>query len=454
MASSLIFQQNRDVQRAGWLKYIPFAEKYSSTDEHKFWVVFAIYDQQIPYLEFYQKRQTDFGLLSLQSNDGPVSKHSLLKCKHIQSVIETNQSEMHNEFTITLESNVIRLAADTDEVMYDWINCLKQKLVSMNILQPSENLYSINPELPSRHPNIDTQNIASSLSPNDNPINTDELYEPIFELSQNIQQLALGNGQTDGFLPAEEGPPPYELISSPINQITNPSPPRPTFRETQVEKFKKEMEQINGITIKVRKRDCNNTIAFVDIHMFGIFIAGWKQKEHPHLHNTFHIGDQLVNINGTVLESAKHAKQFIKQCSHTLEITVRRVPFGQIFCLKRSYDGEDLGLIREKGTAEIVDLIPNGVASRSGIFSKCTFYNEYDDNGSSITSTSSQQNHNWFITEINNRPVNLFFKDNEISDRLNAIGKEISILIQPFGFIKRLKKQLKTFKNYKDFIVQ
>lgn len=174
-----------------------------------------------------------------------------------------------------------------------------------------------------------------------------------------------------------------------------------------------------------------------------MYIAGWKQKDHPHLHNSFHIGDQLISINGVAMDTAAQAKEFIKHCSHSLEVIVRRIPFGQVFCLKRLFDGEDLGLVRENGTAEITHIIPHSIAANAGLLAKCSFYNE--DNST---------NHNWCFTEINNRPLNLFYKNNEVADRLNAIGKEISIVVQPYQFVRRLRKQLKTFKNYKDYIVQ
>ena len=182
----------------------------------------------------------------------------------------------------------------------------------------------------------------------------------------------------------------------------------------------------------------------MDILSYGIFIAGWKQKNHPHLYNTFHIGDQLIKINGVAMESANHVRNFIKHCRHNLEITIRRVPFGQVFCLKRSYDGEELGLFRENGTSEINHIAPNSIASRAGILPKCSFY--YDE--------EYRNDQNWCLTEINNRPLNLFFKNDEVADRLNAIGKEISILIQPSSFVQRLRKQLKIYRNYKDYIVQ
>lgn len=194
---------------------------------------------------------------------------------------------------------------------------------------------------------------------------------------------------------------------------------------------------------KVRRKDCYNAIAFVDILTYGIFIAGWKQKDHPHLHNSFHIGDQLISINGMIMESSAHAKDFIKHGPHSLEVVVKRIPFGQAFCLIRTHENEDLGLVRENGSAEITHIIPNSIASNAGLLPKCSFYNE-----------ECSTNHNWCFTEINNRPLNLFLKNNEVADRLHAIGKEISILVQPYQFIKRLRKQLKSLKNYKDYIVQ
>lgn len=60
----------------------------------------------------------------------------------------------------------------------------------------------------------------------------------------------------------------------------------------------------------------------------------------------------------------------------------------------------------------------------------------------------------WVLTEINGRPLNLFFKDSEVRDRLNAVGRDISILVQPSDLVSKLRKQLKSLRNYKDYIVQ
>lgn len=60
----------------------------------------------------------------------------------------------------------------------------------------------------------------------------------------------------------------------------------------------------------------------------------------------------------------------------------------------------------------------------------------------------------WVLTEINGRPLNLFYKDHEVEDRLNAVGKDISILVQPSDLVTKIKKQLKSLRSYKDYIVQ
>lgn len=430
--------QNRDVLRAGWLKYIPFAERPS--DEHKFWAVFAVYDESTPYLEFYQKRQ--WHMTNLPLTDGPVSKHSLQNCRHISSVITPNES--HFEFNIKLDTHVIRLSAERDEVMFDWINILKTKLILMGILIPTENVYSQSP-FPASQP-------SPSHPGHSEAIDSNVLYETISfgnleSISQNLSHLSLENGSSPNrVLPLpEEGPPPYEqiFVQSGSSQHQNNNQRPVSFRESQVEILRNEII-MPALSLKARKKDCLNAIAFVDVNRV-IFIAGWKQKEHPHLHNTFHIGDQLISINENHFESASEARNFIKY-SHTssLNFVVRRTPFGRVFCLIRTEPSDDtLGIVRDGGTAKILHITPNSSASKAGLHPYCEVY-EADEDGQSI----------WCLTEINNRSLNLFFKGNEISGRLNAIGREVSVLVQPYNFVRKMRKQLKTYSNYKDYIVQ
>ncbi|GFY56895.1 PH domain-containing protein [Trichonephila inaurata madagascariensis] len=213
-----------------------------------------------------------------------------------------------------------------------------------------------------------------------------------------------------------------------------------SLREAQVQKLQSEILHKSGVRLILRKKDCLNAIAFVECFNC-VWVAGWKQKEHPLLHNTFHVGDRLLSIAGHRILSIQDAHKAIKQQPSTVEFVVRRVPYGKILAIRREYEGQDLGLIREGGTAEIKEVKPSGLAFRQGLPAKASSLD-----GNSLC--------NWVLTEINHRPLNLFFKDNEVQNRLNAVGLDISLLVQPIELVKALKKQLKTIRGYKDYIVQ
>lgn len=194
-----------------------------------------MYDESTPYLEFYQKRQ--WHMTNLPLTDGPVSKHSLQSCRHICSII--TPLENHFEFNIKLDTYVIRLAAERDEVMFDWISILKTKLISMGILLPTENVYSTGPK----------------------ESETAELYETISfgyseSIPQNQRQLTVESSPSSNELllpPLEEGPPPYEQIflqSSSGSQQQNTQRPL-SFRESQVAKLRNEMSMAS-LYLKVR----------------------------------------------------------------------------------------------------------------------------------------------------------------------------------------------------------
>lgn len=100
-----------------------------------------------------------------------------------------------------------------------------------------------------------------------------------------------------------------------------------------------------------------------------------------------------------------------------------------------------MGIVQENNTAVIESVKPDGLAARYGLSGKTR-----TSDGLSLT--------NWVLTEINGRPLNLFFKKNQVKDRLNSVGRDISILVQPLDLIKQLKKELKSLRNYKDYILQ
>lgn len=140
----------------------------------------------------------------------------------------------------------------------------------------------------------------------------------------------------------------------------------------------------------------------------------------------------------------KDTQNLIKNSeSPIIEFIIRRLPFGKIWLIKRKSGYQDLGLIREGNSAEILFIEPNSLAHKHGI-----------PNQTRAVDPLNKMDVNWAITEINFRPLSLFFKGDEIKNRLNSVGPEISILLQPVDLIKNIKKQLKLIKNYKDYIVQ
>ncbi|XP_054154042.1 uncharacterized protein LOC128952642, partial [Oppia nitens] len=539
---------SRDIHKAGWLQYLPYADRPSTSatgssvaavanNEHRFWVVFSVVNESQPYLEFYQKRQPLPHLTSQLST--PVSKHSLSRCQHIApAIVLSSDNKLFNEFAVTLDRQILRLVADSEHSMYDWIDCLKLRLRQLNVLPAQDNLYMREPQplprtasirrrlqhcrplppipmpsgsavsgtssgpntptsltgSPTIHPNTPTTPVAAGnlraalinepLTPiaststavltaaspaHPRAESPKEIYETIFNTRsqpplpqrtiQRQQSTSSSTGATTTTLaalintngannnnsntletplnssaPVDEGPPPYESVST-----TDLSQTPVSLRESQVLRLRKEIAHQSGVRLMVRKKDCYHSIALLDMSDASVWIGGWRQKEVPVLHNTFHVGDQLLSINGDSVSSAAQAYKLIKQNTLLLEIIVRRVPYGRVFCIKRQREGQDLGLVREGNTGEIVGVVGGGLADRAGLNARAVYL---DDEC------------NWCLTEVNNRALSMFYKGSEIHDRLSAVGKEISILVQPVMFVHKLRKLLKQFKNYKEYIVQ
>lgn len=61
-------------------------------------------------------------------------------------------------------------------------------------------------------------------------------------------------------------------------------------------------------------------------------------------------------------------------------------------------------------------------------------------------------NTTWTLTEVNGRPLSIF--DGGASERLRAVGRDISIVIQPTDLIVSFRKKLRTMRSYKNFVLQ
>jgi len=237
--------------------------------------------------------------------------------------------------------------------------------------------------------------------------------------------------------PADAGAPPPYMARTVLNRGAHKS-----LKQSQVELLRKEMDHPGGVKVTLRRTDCFQTLAFIEAYN-GVWIAGWNQKARPFLHNAFHVGDQIVSINFQVVENSRMAYKLIKHSGAEDKIIfiVRRVPNARVLAIRRELEGQDLGLRRQGGTGEIIDVEPFSLAARNDLPSKAPTMD-----GTNFC--------NWWVSEVNHRPVSLFYKGDEISHRLSAVGLDISLLVQPSDMVLEFKRQLKLIKNYKDFVVQ
>jgi len=256
--------------------------------------------------------------------------------------------------------------------------------------------------------------------------------------------------------PAQAGFPPMIPLPGLTCQLSIPPgmslPPVPaderaaqrSVREQQVMRLRQEIGHPAGVRLQLRKKDCQSSLALVDL--FGcVWVVGWKQREYPVLYNAFHIGDQILSVSGVLIRSSSEFTKLVKLKSGDLhtEIIIRRVPFGQVFHLKPDIEGQSLGIIPYNSTPEIKEIIPGSIAAQAGVNGK-------------IRSFDGQTVVPLVITEINGRPVNMLSKDGEAWERLSGTreaGRDISVLLQPSDIVGKFKKQLKSVRGYKDYLL-
>ncbi|KAK3094675.1 hypothetical protein FSP39_004799 [Pinctada imbricata] len=209
------------------------------------------------------------------------------------------------------------------------------------------------------------------------------------------------------------------------------------LKQSQVE-ILKQQQKLPGIQLNIHAHN-GARIAFVDINN-AVWVAGWDMRACPRLSDKLHIGDRVIQINQIDVSNTIMAHKVIKHSNQDMmELVVKRLPLAKVFSITRTLNRQPLGIKREGGTAEISYVDPNGLAYGHGLQQKMA---NLDGSGDC----------HWWITEINSRPINLFFKAGEMEPLLNPVGKDISLVVLPVPFITELKKQMKKLKNYKDFL--
>lgn len=217
-----------------------------------------------------------------------------------------------------------------------------------------------------------------------------------------------------------------------------------TLREQQVLQLKREMSYVAGVRLQLRRRDCKDDIAFVDT-FGGVWVAGWKQREHPMLYNVLHVGDQVLSLAGAPVYSATIARDILKSCTTPyIELIVRRLPQGRTTTLlrgsERENDSEGFGL--ELNGNEVTGV---GVAAlSSGLPPVASAADPSMPSGTFVS---------WTLTEVNGRPLNLLGQGGGARERLGAVGLDISVVVQPTDLVASLRKRLRTLRGYKNYLL-
>ncbi|CDW57660.1 hypothetical protein TTRE_0000595301 [Trichuris trichiura] len=236
-------------------------------------------------------------------------------------------------------------------------------------------------------------------------------------------------------VPAEPPPllPPKKLLSM----------LRVSLREQEVLRLKTEVQSHHGLKITLSIAEILH-IAFVDVAGF-LWICGWQTSDvSGKLRSFVHIGDRLVAVDGLPIDCDAQLRSFISNrfaLDRKCEVVLKRMPMAKVFLFKRSHDGECVGLTTRKGKNEVEAVREGSLAWRAGFRVK------------TISSINPDMETTWYVTEVNSRPVSMFSKNGECKQRLTAIGRELSIVVQPTDFVKLLKRQMKSMKRYRDFIV-
>lgn len=227
---------------------------------------------------------------------------------------------------------------------------------------------------------------------------------------------------------------PRKAPATPVKKTPMHEKRKLSLREKQVQQLTQEIN--SEIRFKLRKKDCVDAIAFVTAFN-SVWIAGFKPN--PLLY-CLHVGDQLLAVNNIVIKSPSDAQKYIKMCSGLfVEITIRRLPMAGIFLIRREFEGQCLGIIRDGNTPAIVEIIPNSISSHIP-----------------TRPISQDEDSTWIITQINFRNLSLIChkKYDETELLLNSSGLEMSLLLQPSDFVAKIKKELKGMKNYRDYTLQ
>ncbi|XP_015600966.1 uncharacterized protein LOC107270450 [Cephus cinctus] len=505
----------REIHMNGWLRR---AEK-SDKEVNRFWVVFCVHDDSEPRLEGFPD-QKDVAAHS------PTWTMSLRNALHLSPTLCATQRHDF-EFCVNFnDDRVLRLAAPTYQLMYDWVRVVTRKLTDMKILKPKENVYSKGPErLATRDPTsplppppaptpgssnmprstgaarFEVANVASTSSairevradttpsvftfdlvaveerrprpqlpqrtppipsprviPNPSTDEENSSYESLFlatsysptgGVTRVLREPGSSESSDDHYTalieyrssPAiTDNPRNHQTQAPGLSHVENSNANmRLTLRQQQFLELGREMNHPSGVRLLLGRRYCKDNIAFVDI--FGaVYIAGWKRGDFGFSYNVLHVGDRVVSVAGVSVPRVAVIRNILKsRTTPYVKLGIRRLPHGRALLLNRRSDDESFGL--EVNGNEVIGM--SEAVQRRDVTLRTPAADPEARPGTTVS---------WTLTEVNGRPLNLF--ECTAGDRLSAVGRDISIVMQPSDLVTGLRKKLRAIRNYKQFVVQ
>ncbi|KAG7306598.1 hypothetical protein JYU34_007969 [Plutella xylostella] len=179
-------------------------------------------------------------------------------------------------------------------------------------------------------------------------------------------------------------------------------------------------------------------------------------------------GDRVAAVAGRRPAHAAHAGALVNSCPHrVIDILVHRVPLAKIYVLRKEREDENLG-IKLLQDCTVSSVAPASAAARAAVprgwsltevnhtplnLIKCVRYIKLlqDCTVSSVAPASAAARaavpRGWSLTEVNHTPLNLIKGGQEDLNRLSAGCREVTLLLQPAPFVRKIRAVIKANKH-------
>ncbi|XP_022096624.1 uncharacterized protein LOC110982494 [Acanthaster planci] len=211
-----------------------------------------------------------------------------------------------------------------------------------------------------------------------------------------------------------------------LNLSSRPLPSPVHGDSFDVNTLRWEMSHKDGFPIVLKKTDLQDALGLVRIADF-VWIAGWKAGK-SEVANKLHVGDQLRQVNEQiVVDPSVSNSLFATSAVDEILLVIKRLPHAKVRNLHRSSVDESWGLEVEGN--RVLNVSKSGPAAEAKLTTRAQ-------------GAFSERLCDWIITEINGEPVSLLSKKDQVKVRMDSAGLQMTLVIQPDDFIKKLNSEL------------